>query len=147
MFFEAEQSYFKQLLGNFINLLYTLALRHQHYQYLHATARISWLSQSRPGRVSQLVTTSHVTNLQHFNYLSVSSTLKWVSTNNLKMATLYVCICISLTQLFQQKCFDTLNPNNWCGTTKLQHLSMLYYYELDFATYVNLASTIFTLIN
>ena len=42
MRFEAEHSYFKQLahrMGNYINLPYSLSLRHQEYQcYLNATA-------------------------------------------------------------------------------------------------------------
>ena len=44
MRFEAKHSYFKRLthiMGNFINLPYSLALRHQFYQcYLHANMKL-----------------------------------------------------------------------------------------------------------
>lgn len=43
MRFEAKHSYFKQLshsMGNFINLPYSLTIRHQEYQcYLNATSK------------------------------------------------------------------------------------------------------------
>ena len=65
MRFEAKHSYFKQLagsLGNFINLPYSLASRHQHYQcYLNVDSDNSMNSvndvQVRPG------TSAHYKNL------------------------------------------------------------------------------------
>ncbi len=69
MRFEAKHSYFKKLtcnIGNFINLPYTLAMRHQKFQCYYEMDQDAYSSaivDVGPGKYNSLATTSEISSI------------------------------------------------------------------------------------